>query len=64
MPDPLIEKKREPIVYGETEQEKSGPDYDMREIRPGHFVYCTPAEAVEYEKRMLQMERDYASAEA
>ena len=48
MPDPIIEKQREPIVYTETEQEKTGPDYAMREIRPGHFVYCTPEQAKEY----------------
>ncbi|MBQ6527737.1 MAG: ABC transporter ATP-binding protein, partial [Clostridia bacterium] len=48
MPDPIIEKPREPIVYTETEQEKTGPDYAMREIRPGHFVYCTPEQAKEY----------------
>ena len=45
MPDPIIEKQREPIVYTETKEEKSGPDYAMREIRPGHYVYCTPEQA-------------------
>ena len=45
MPDPIIEKQREPIVYSETTQEKTGPDYAMREIRPEHYVYCTPEQA-------------------
>ena len=48
MPDPIIEKQREPIVYSETTQEKTGPDYAMREIRPGHYVYCTPEQANAY----------------
>ena len=48
MPDPIIEKQREPIVYSETTQEKTGPDYAMREIRPGHYVYCTSEQANAY----------------
>ena len=48
MPDPIIEKQREPITYTETVAEKTGPDYEMREIRPGHYVYCTPEQAKEY----------------
>ena len=48
MPDPIIEKQREPIVYSETVAEKTGPDYEMREIRPGHYVYCTPEQGIEY----------------
>ena len=48
MPDPIIEKQREPIVYTETVAEKTGPDYEMREIRPGHYVYCTPELGIEY----------------
>jgi len=52
MPDPIIEKQRKPIVYSETTEEKTGPDYAMREIRPGHFVYCTPAQAEDYLKRL------------
>jgi len=48
MPDPIIEKQREPIVYTETQEEKTGPDYAMREIRPEHYVYCTPEQAEKY----------------
>ena len=54
MPDPIIEKQREPIVYSETTAEKTGPDYAMREIRPNHFVYCTPEQAAEYAKSIRQ----------
>ena len=52
MPDPIIEKQREPIVYSETEQEKTGPDYAMREVRPGHYVYCTPEQLAEYQEKI------------
>lgn len=51
MPDPIIEKQRKPIVYSETTEEKTGPDYAMREVHPGHFVYCTPAQADAYSKK-------------
>ncbi len=54
MPDPIIEKQREPIVYTETKEEKSGPDYAMREIRPGHYVYCTPEQATKYAENANQ----------
>lgn len=52
MPDPLIEKARVPIVYQETEQEKTGPDYAMREVTPGHYVYCTPNQLAEYQNNL------------
>ena len=45
MPDPIIEKQREPIVYADATEEKTGPDYAMREIRRGHYVSCTPEQA-------------------
>ncbi|MCR5566289.1 MAG: ATP-binding cassette domain-containing protein [Clostridiales bacterium] len=48
MPDPIIEKQREAIVYADATEEKTGPDYAMREIRPGHYVYCTPEQAQAY----------------
>ncbi len=48
MPDPIIEKQRDPIVYSETTEEKTGPDYAMRAIRPEHYVYCTPEQAKAY----------------
>ena len=48
MPDPIIEKQREPIVYSDATEEKTGPDYAMRQIRPEHYVYCTPEQAEAY----------------
>ncbi len=52
MPDPIIEKQRTPITYQDTEKEKTGPDYEMREVRPGHYVYCTPEQLTEYQVRL------------
>ena len=48
MPDPIIEKQREPIVYSDATEEKTGPDYAMRQIRSEHYVYCTPEQAEAY----------------
>ena len=48
MPDPIIEKQREPIVYSDATEEKTGPDYAMREVLPEHYVYCTPEQANAY----------------
>ncbi|MBR2287709.1 MAG: ABC transporter ATP-binding protein, partial [Clostridia bacterium] len=42
MADPILEKLRVAIVYADATDAKTGPDYAMREITPGHFVYCTP----------------------
>lgn len=54
MPDPIIEKQREPIVYADSTEEKTGPDYAMREIRPGHYVYCTPEQEQVYKEAVSQ----------
>lgn len=54
MPDPIIEKQREAIVYADATEEKTGPDYAMREIRPGHYVYCTPEQARTYAESVNQ----------
>lgn len=59
MPDPIIEKQREPIIYTETTAEKTGPDYAMREIKPGHYVYCTPKEQQKYKESFLEKSRMY-----
>ena len=54
MPDPIIEKQREPIVYSDATEEKTGPDYAMRQIRPEHYVYCTPEQAEKYAQSLNQ----------
>ena len=49
--DPEYEKKRKRIVYNKLKDHdysKQGPT--MREIVPGHFVYCNDEEAERYKK--------------
>jgi len=51
LPDPDSEKKRKRIVYNKLKDHdysKQGPT--MREIVPGHFVYCNDEEAERYKK--------------
>ena len=59
MPDPNIEKQRRHIVYAETKAEKTGPDYAMREVKPGHFVYCTPEDQEKYIKKVAELQKAY-----
>ena len=51
LPDPDSEKKRKRIVYNKLKDHdysKQGPT--MREIVPGHFVYCNDEEAERYKR--------------
>ena len=51
VPDPRAEKKRVRIVYTpHAGQEYSEEKPSMREITPGHFVYCSDAEEIRYRK--------------
>ena len=53
LPDPMYEKKRQRIVYNPLaahDYSKEGPK--MREITPGHFVYCNSAEFARYQKEL------------
>ncbi len=61
MPDPIIEKKRVPIVYQDTVAEKTGSDYAMREIKPGHYVYSTIEQEQEYQEKIAQLDQIYAA---
>ncbi len=58
MPDPLIEKNREPIVYDESKRDLSGPHPVLQEIRPGHFVFANDREMAEYEVMLSKMEKE------
>ncbi len=59
MPDPIIGKQRVPIVYQETKAEKTGPDYAMREVKPGHYVYSTPEQVEEYQNKVTELDKIY-----
>ena len=60
MPDPVVEKTRKHIVYDPSVLDQSGEKREMREVRPGHFVFCTRKEFEGYEKKMAQAEREEA----
>ena len=56
MPDPIIEKQRESIVYNAVEEDPNIAAREMREIRPGHFVYANDDDMVAFEKRLKKLE--------
>ena len=58
MPDPLIEKNRKQKVYDPSELDQSGDPREMREVRPGHFVYCTPREFDGYCEKAARLEKE------
>lgn len=46
MPNPHYEKRRKRKIYTpEQLSQKEQQELELREIRPGHFVRCTPAQA-------------------
>ncbi|MGX8704272.1 MAG: ATP-binding cassette domain-containing protein [bacterium] len=58
MPDPIVEKNRKHIVYDPSKLEQTDEERELRELRPGHFVFCTKNEYAEYEKKISQLERE------
>ena len=58
MPDPIVEKYRKHKVYDPSQLDQSGEPRELRELRPGHFVYCTSNEFAEYEKKVARMEQE------
>ena len=58
MPDPLVEKNRKHIVYDPSQLDQSGEPREMRELRPGHFVFCTSNEFARYEEKIKEMEQE------
>lgn len=50
-PNPIIERTRERIVYKPNEVHDYSIDKpSMKEIKPGHFIYCNDKEFAEYQK--------------
>ena len=62
MPDPMVEKNRKHIVYDPSGLDQSGDPREMREIRPGHFVYATPKEYDGYCEKMDRLEKERGKA--
>lgn len=53
LPDPKSEKTRTRIVYNAlAEHDYSTDKPSMREVAPGHFVYCNDAEEAKYKKEL------------
>ena len=53
LPDPNSEKKRTRIVYNSlAEHDYSVDKPSMREVAPGHFVYCNDAEERKYKEEL------------
>lgn len=53
LPDPHLEKKRTRIVYNSLESHDYSVDKpSMRELTPGHFVYCNDEEEQRYKKEL------------
>ena len=49
LPDPHFEKKRKRMIYNPlAEHDYSSDKPSMREIVPGHFIYCNDAEFARY----------------
>ena len=53
LPDPHSEKNRQRIVYNSlAEHDYSVDKPSLRELKPGHFVYCNDAEEAKYKKEL------------
>ena len=53
LPDPHSEKQRTRIVYNSlAEHDYSVDKPSLRELKPGHFVYCNDAEEAKYKKEL------------
>ena len=53
LPDPISEKKRTRMVYNAiAEHDYSVDKPSMREVAPGHFVYCNDAEEIRYKEQL------------
>lgn len=53
LPDPNLEKRRTRIVYNSLESHDYSVDKpSMRELTPGHFVYCNDEEEKQYKKEL------------
>jgi ABC-type oligopeptide transport system ATPase subunit len=51
-PNPLSEKNRERILYDPSVHDYETDKPALRELKPGHMVYCNEAELVEYKKNL------------
>ena len=53
LPDPISEKTRTRITYNPLAEHDYSTDMpSMREVAPGHFVYCNDAEEIKYKEQL------------
>ena len=51
IPDPILERQKQLVVYNPEEHDYSQDKPSMVEIRPGHFVWANEAEAADYRRK-------------
>ena len=52
IPDPILERQKELIVYDPSQHDYSTDKPEMGEIRPNHFVWANKVELSDYQKRL------------
>ena len=52
-PNPRSEKNRQRIIYNPRMHDYSTDLPELKEVKPGHFVYCNNAELEEYKKQIV-----------
>lgn len=62
LPDPNYERTRVRKAYDPTSHNyKDGDEIKMREIAPGHFVYCSEEEEVMYKEKHAKLTAEAAT---
>ena len=61
MPDPIVERTRRHIDYDPSQLEQTDEKRELREIRPGHFVFATKHEFEGYEQKLRVLEAERAA---
>ena len=52
IPDPILERQKELIVYDPNQHDYSTDTPEMVEIKPGHFVWGNKAEMAKYREKL------------
>jgi len=54
MPDPIYEKSKKLFKYEEAKHDYSTEKPKMQEVLPGHFIYASETELIEYRKQLKE----------
>uniref|UniRef100_UPI0037498073 ABC transporter ATP-binding protein n=1 Tax=Streptococcus hepaticus TaxID=3349163 RepID=UPI0037498073 len=52
IPDPILERQKELIVYDASQHDYLVDKPEMVEVTPGHYVWCNQSELAEYKKNV------------